>query len=189
MPVKEILQQTEMKMKKTVESVKREFSEVRTGRAHPGLIEGMHVDYYGTPTMIKQIAAISIPDASSIIIQPWDITAIGAIEKTILNSKLGIMPSNDGKIIRLLIPPLSEERRREMTKVVKEMAENGRVSLRSIRREANDKIKKMQHDHIISEDDSFKSQEKIQKLIDKYIQDVDKILGEKQRELVEFGEK
>ena len=101
MVIKDILQQTETKMKKTVESVSREFAEVRTGRAHPGLIEGMHIDYYGTPTMIKQVASISIPDAASIIIQPWDISVIPAIEKMILSSKLGVMPSNDGKIISI----------------------------------------------------------------------------------------
>ncbi len=187
MIVKELVAQTETKMKKTVESVSREFSEVRTGRAHPGLIEGMHIDYYGTPTMIKQVASISIPDAATIVIQPWDSSAIPAIEKTIMSSKLGVTPSNDGKIVRLNLPPLSEERRNELTKVVKEMAENGRVSLRSIRRESNDKIKKMQADSKVSEDDVFKTQEQIQKLTDVYVQKVDKILEEKQEELTEFG--
>ena len=187
MAVREIIHETETKMKKTLESVTREFTEVRTGRAHPGLIEGMHIDYYGTPTMIKQIAAISIPDAQSIIIQPWDISAILEIEKTISKSNLGVAPSNDGKIIRLSIPPLSKERRQELAKVVKEMAENGRISLRTIRREANEKIKKMQTENRISEDDSFKGQEEIQKLTDKYIKEVDKILESKNKELAAFG--
>ena len=163
----------------------REFSEVRTGRAHPGLIEGLHIDYYGTPTMLKQIASISIPDPKTIVIQPWDITAIPAIEKAILTSKLGINPSNDGKIMRLSIPPLSDERRNELIKVVKDMAEHGRISLRTIRRDSNDKLKKMLSDKIITEDDQFKGQEAIQKLIDKYIRDVDKILEEKNKELTE----
>lgn len=185
MTLKDILQQTETKMKKTLESVQREFSEVRTGRAHPALIEGLHIDYYGTPTMLKQIASISIPDPRNIVIQPWDVSAIGDIEKGILNSKLGATPTNDGKVIRISIPPLSDERRQELKKVVKEMAENGRVSLRTIRRDANDKIKKMQSDSTVSEDESFKAQDSIQKVIDKYIKEVDRILDEKNQELSE----
>ena len=187
MAVKDVVKQTEVNMKKTIESVSREFSEVRTGRAHPGLIEGLHVNYYGTPTMLKQLASISVPDGQSIIIQPWDVTAMADIEKAITNSKLGIMPSNDGKIIRLSIPPLSNERRQELAKVVKEMAENGRVSVRTIRRDANDKIKKMKNDSVISEDDSFKAQEDTQKITDKSIKEIDNILASKQKELTEFG--
>src|SRR3990167_4622425 len=122
MNVKEIIKDTEMKMKKSIESAKREFSEVRTGRAHPGLIEGMHLDYFGTPTPFKQVASISTPDPRTVLIQPWDVTVIPEIEKAINNSKLGIVPSNDGKIVRLSVPPLSEERRNDLKKVVKEMA-------------------------------------------------------------------
>ena len=184
--IKDIVAQTENKMKKVLDSVNREFSEVRTGRAHPGLIEGMHIDYYGTPTLLKQIAAISVPDPRLIVIQPWDPTAILEIEKAILNSKLGISPTNDGKTIRLSIPPLSKERREEMTKVVKDMAENGRVSLRTIRRDSNDKIKKLLSDGHIPEDDSFKGQDAVQKLIDKYIKEVDRTLESKNKELVDF---
>ena len=186
MTTKEIVHQTEDRMKKSLESIRREFMEVRTGRAHPGLIEGMHVDYYGTPTVLKQIASISIPDPRSIVIQPWDVSAIPEIEKTINNSKLGVTPVNDGKIVRLVVPALSEERRKELAKVVKDMAENGRVSIRSIRREANDKIKKMLSDNAIAEDDSFKGQDAIQKLTDKFIKDIDVLLEEKSRELTEF---
>ena len=185
--IKDMIQQTEGKMKKALDAVSREFAEVRTGRAHPGLIEGMHVDYYGTPTLLKQIAAISVPDPKSIIIQPWDVTAIVEIEKAILNSKLGISPANDGKLIRLSIPPLSKERRGELVKMVKDMAENGKVSLRTIRREANEKIKKMQTDGHIPEDDCFKGQDAVQKLIDKYIKDIDRLLEEKNKELVDFN--
>ncbi len=184
--IKDVVQQIETRMKKTIESVSREFSEVRTGRAQPGLIEGLHIDYYGTPTMVKQVASITIPDPKTIVIQPWDITAIPAIEKAIGLSKLGITPMNDGKIVRLSIPPLSKERREEMTKVVKEMAEKGRVSLRTIRREGNEKLKQMETAKQISEDDCFKAQETIQKLTDKYIQDVEKILESKNKELTEF---
>jgi ribosome recycling factor len=186
MTTKEIVKDSELKMNKAVEAVRREFQEVRTGRAHPGLIEGLHVNYYGTPTMIKQLGSISIPDPKTVMIQPWDITAIPEIEKAINNSKLGIMPHNDGKVIRLNVPPLSTERREELKKVVKEMAEHGRISLRTIRRDANDHIKKGQHDHLFSEDESFHAQDEIQKLTDLHIKDVEKVLADKEKELAEF---
>jgi len=186
MKVKEVIQETEQKMKRALDALNREFVEVRTGRAHPGLIEGLHIDYYGTSTMLKQIANISSPDATSIIIQPWDLTALEGIEKAINNSKLGITPSNDGKFIRLSIPPLSKERREELKKVVKDMAEHGRISLRTIRRESNEKIKKMQTDSVIPEDDSFKGQESIQKITDRCIKEIDKTLEGKSKELIDF---
>jgi ribosome recycling factor len=186
MNAREIIHQTDDKMKKTVEAVGREFNEIRTGRANAAFVEAIHADYYGTPTMIKQIAAISVPDAKLIVIQPWDVSAIAEIEKAILKSNLGINPTNDGKVIRLSIPPLSKERREELTKVVKKMAEDGRVSLRTIRRDANEHIKKMQDDKVISEDDRFKAQEEIQKLIDNCIAKIDQILKDKEKELVEF---
>ena len=183
--IKEVQREIEAKMRKALEAVQREFMEVRTGRAHPGLIEGMHINYYGTPTMIKQIASISIPDARSIVIQPWDATAIVEIEKAINASKLGITPMNDGKIVRLNIPPLSKERREELKKMVKEMAEHGRISLRTIRREANDRIKKLETEKKVAEDDSFRSQEEIQKMTDKFIKEIDDTLARKSTELEE----
>lgn len=186
MIVKEIIKETEARMKKTIESAKREFNEVRTGRAHPGLIEGLHVDYYGTVTLVKDIASITVPDPRSVFIQPWDATAIVEIEKSIMKSNLGATPSNDGKIIRLTIPPLSEERRKELQKVVKDMAENARVSLRTVRREANDKVKKMKSDKTISEDDDHRAHDDIQKLTDKYIKEIDVILDEKNKQLVDM---
>ncbi|MFZ5800630.1 MAG: ribosome recycling factor [Candidatus Omnitrophota bacterium] len=186
MITKEIVHQTEDKMKKAVEAVTREFNEIRTGRANSTFVEAIHIDYYGTPTMIKQVAAISVPDARLIVIQPWDVSAIGEIEKAILKSNLGINPSNDGKVVRLSIPPLSKERRDELAKLVKKMAEDGRVSLRTIRRDANEHIKKLEDDKAISEDDRFKSQEEIQKLTDNYIGKIDQILKDKEKELVEF---
>lgn len=186
MTIKDIKKDSEVKMKKALESVQREFGEVRTGRAHPGLIEGMHINYYGTPTLLKQMASISIPDPKTVVIQPWDPTAISEIEKAILNSKLGITPMNDGKIIRLNVPPLSEERRDELKKVVKDMAEHGRVSLRTIRREANERIKKSQNEKIVSEDESFRGQDEIQKMTDVYMKDIDKVLNDKMKELEEF---
>jgi len=186
MIVKEIVQQTETKMKKTIESARREFNEVRTGRAHPGLIEGIHLDYFGNLMMVKQLASISVPDPRTVLIQPWDPSSIVEIEKAIMQSKLGAMPTNDGKVIRLNIPPLSEERRNELAKVVKDMAEKTRVSLRSVRRESNDKLKKMKADKTISEDDEFKAHDSIQKLTDKYIQEVEGMLEEKSKALTEF---
>jgi ribosome recycling factor len=184
MGMKDVIAQVEISMKKTVEAVLREFNEVRTGRAHPALVEELHIDYYGAPTPIKQVAAVSAPDASCLLIQPWDPAALPEIEKALSNSKLGGTPNNDGKMIRLVIPALSEERRKEMAKLVKDMAEKGRVSLRSNRREANEKIAKLKKDNVLSEDDSFKGQEEVQKLTDKYIKEIDVILEKKSKDLM-----
>lgn len=179
MSAREVIRDVENKMKKSVEATKREFAEVRTGRAHPGLIEGLHADYYGTPTMFKELASITIPDPKTIIIQPWDTSVIPEIEKAIQNSHLGITPMNDGKIVRLPIPPLSEERRNEMKRVVKEMAEKGKISLRTIRRDANDRMKKLKSDKTISEDDDRRAQDEIQKLTDQYIKEIDRLVEDK----------
>jgi ribosome recycling factor len=186
MTVKEILHSTEDKMKKAVDSVTREFSEIRTGRASPSLVEGLHIDYYGTLTLLKQLASISVPDAHMIVIQPWDVTAIGEIEKAIMKSSLGITPSNDGKLIRLSIPPLSKERRQELVKVVHNMSEEGRVSLRTIRREAKESLEKLEKDKVIPEDDKFRGIDELQKLVDKYIAKIDEILKNKEKEVLEF---
>jgi len=186
MTTKEILHNTEEKMKKSFESVTREFSEIRTGRASPTLVEGLHIDYYGTPTLLKQLASISAPDAHLIVIQPWDPSAIVEIEKAIMKSSLGINPSNDGKVVRLSIPPLSKERRQELVKVVHGMAEEGRVSLRTIRRDAKEHTEKLEKDKVISEDEKFRSIEEIQKTIDKYIAKVDELLKSKEKEVLEF---
>jgi ribosome recycling factor len=184
MTTREILHNVEEKMKKTIEAVSREFSEVRTGRAHPGLVEGMHVDYYGTSTLLKQLASISVPDAHLITIQPWDVSIIPEIEKAILKSNLGVNPSNDGKLIRLSIPPLSHERREELVKLVHKMAEEeGRVSLRTIRRLAKESLEKLEKDKAISEDDKFRGIDELQKLIDKYTAKVDELLKIKEKEI------
>lgn len=185
MNAKEILKDTESKMKKAMETMLREFSEVRTGRAQPALIDDMHIDYYGTSTPIKQLAAVSSPDPRQIIIQPWDANAIKDIEAAIQNSKLGITPSNDGKIIRLAFPPLSTERREEFIKVCKDMAERGRVTMRTIRRDANDKAKKMQGEGHVSEDEKFKTEEEVQKMTDRFIKEIDALLDRKSKELRE----
>jgi ribosome recycling factor len=186
MTTREILHNTEEKMKKAVDSMMREFSEIRTGRASPGLVEGLHIDYYGTPTLLKQLASISAPDAHLIVIQPWDATAIVEIEKAIMKSNLGINPSNDGKLIRLPIPPLSKERRQELVKVVHKMTEEGRVSLRTIRREAKEALEKLEKDKVIPEDDKFRGIDELQKLVDKYIAKVDELLKSKEKEILEF---
>lgn len=185
MNIKEIISETQVKMDKVIESVKREFLEVRTGRANPALVEGMRIDYYGTPTLLKQLAAISMPDARLLMIQPWDVSVIPEVEKAISQSNLGVTPNNDGKIIRLSFPQISKERRDELAKLVKQMAEDGRVSLRTIRRDANEAIKKLESDSAISEDDRFKTQDQIQKITDKYIEKIDLILKEKEKELLQ----
>jgi len=186
MLAKDVLKDTEDKMKHALDAMNREFSEIRTGRANPHLVEGIKIDYYGTPTMLKQLASISVPDARLIVIQPWDPTAVAEIEKAILKSNLGLNPMNDGKAIRLAVPQLSKERREELIKLVKDLSEKGRVSLRTIRRDANELVKKLEQDKKITEDDKFKSQEDIQRLTDKYIEKVEQILKDKEKELTEF---
>lgn len=186
MGAKEVLRTTDEKLKKSYESVTRQFAEVRTGRAHPGLVEGLHVDYYGTPTVLKQIASISVPDAHLIVIQPWDVSAIAEIEKAIMKSSLGINPSNDGKVIRLSVPQLSKERRQEMAKLLHKMAEEGRISLRTIRRDAKESIEKLEKDKQIPEDEKFRAIDELQKHIDKYIAKIDELLKEKEKEVLEF---
>jgi ribosome recycling factor len=185
MNAKEIVRDTDNKMKKSLEATRRSFSEIRTGRASPHLVEGLHVDYYGTPTLLKSMASITVPDARLIIIQPWDATIIAEIEKAITKSSLGITPFNDGKVVRLQIPQLSSERREELKKVVKTMAEEGRVSLRTVRRDANELIKKLESDKAIPEDERFKSQDEIQKITDKSIAELENLLKEKEKELTE----
>jgi len=183
MRLKETIHNAEDKMKKALESTKRYFNEVRTGRATAALVEGIRINYYDAPTMLKQLATISVPEAHLLTIQPWDVSVIPEIEKEVLKSNLGITPSNDGKLIRLSFPPLSRERREELAKVVKKMAEDGRISLRTIRRDANEAIKKLEADKVISEDERFAAQDNIQKLTDKYIASIDEILEEKEKEL------
>jgi len=186
MTTKEVLHQAEDKLKKALEAVTREFSEVRTARANPGLVEGLHVEYYGTLTLLKQLASISVPAANLITIQPWDPSAIAEIEKAILKSNIGITPSNDGKMIRLSVPPLSKDRREDLVKVVHKMAEEGRVSLRTIRRDSKEALEKLEKDKLISEDDRFRSIDDLQKIVDKYIAKIEDILKAKEKEILEF---
>lgn len=184
--IKEILIDTETRMKKSGEVLSHEFSTVRTGRATPALVDGIRVDYFGAPTPLKSLAAISTPDAKLIVIQPWDATICGDIEKAILKSDLGITPVNDGKLIRLQIPDLSKERRIELAKVVKKMAEDGRISVRNVRHAAIEHLKKIEKEKIITEDEKFTGQDAIQKLTDKYIAKVEELLAAKEKEITEI---
>jgi ribosome recycling factor len=186
MAIRDVLRDTEEKMKKAIDSTSREFAEVRTGRAHPNLVEGLHVDCYESSMLLKQLASITVADAHLLVIQPWDPNTIVNIEKAILKSNLGVTPSNDGKLIRLSIPALSKERREELMKVVKDMAEEGRISLRTIRRNAREIIEKLEKDKAISEDEKFRAFEELQKLIDRYITKVEEILKNKEKEIMQF---
>lgn len=186
MTVKESLYNGEENMKRALEAVLREFASVRTGRATPSLVEGLHINYYGTPTLLKQLASISVPDAHLLVIQPWDPTVIPEIEKAILKSNLGVNPSCEGKLIRLSFPALSRERRDELAKLVKKMAEEGRISLRTIRHQAKDAIEKLEKNKVIPEDEKFRGFQELQKLIDKYNAHLEEILKNKEKEILEF---
>ncbi|MDD5583954.1 MAG: ribosome recycling factor [Candidatus Omnitrophica bacterium] len=183
---KQTLKEVEDEMKKAIEATKREFSELRSGRANPKMVEGVRVNYYGTPTLLREIATISVPEARMLVISPWDPTSVKEIERAILQSELGITPVNDGKVIRLIVPPLSEERREDLAKIVKKVSEEGKVSVRTIRQNGKDKIKTLEKEKKISEDDRFASEADLQKLTDKYIADIDKLLADKEKELREF---
>ena len=183
MTTKEIIHDTEQKMKKTVEATQREFSTIRTGRASTALVEGVKVDYYGAITPLRQLAAVSTPDARIIMIQPWDKNSLADIEKAILKSEIGISPTNDGKVIRLSVPPLTQERRVELDKILKKIAEDGRISIRTARHSAIEHAKKMEKDKTATEDERFKAQEDIQKLTDKYIKEIDTALAGKEKEI------
>ena len=183
--LKEVMHDAREKMSKTNETVHREFATIRTGRASSALVEGIRIDYYGTQVPLKQIASIATPDPKLIVIQPWDVSALKEIEKAILKSDLSITPMNDGRVIRLGIPNMTQERREELVKVIKKMSEDGRVSIRSVRRDINERIKKLEKDKIITEDENFKSIEEIQKLTDKQIKDIDTLLANKEKELME----
>jgi len=186
MTIKETLHATDEKMNKVFESVTREFGEIRTGRASPTLVEGLHIDYYGTPTLLKQLASISTADAHLLVIQPWDVSAIVEIEKAIQKSNLGVNPSNDGKLIRLSFPQLSKDRRQELAKEIHKMAEVGRISLRTIRRDTKEHMEKLEKDKVISEDDKFRGIDELQKHVDKYIAKIDEFSKNKEKEVLEF---
>lgn len=184
--MKQILNELERKMKKTIESYENELSGVRAGRANPQVLDKLTVDYYGTETPIKQVASISVPEARLLVIQPWDISLIKPIEKVLLKSDLGITPSNDGKVIRLPFPALTEDRRKELVKVVKGYSENAKVSIRNLRREGLEKLKKMLKDKEISEDELAQAEENVQKVVDKFTKEIEEITKKKEKELMEI---
>lgn len=181
-----VLKDAKSRMDKAVASLEKEFSHLRTGRASVSLLDGLKVDYYGTLTPIDQIASLSTPDSRTITIQPWDRAAFGLVEKAIQKSDLGLTPVNDGKIIRIGIPPLTEDRRKELVKVGKKYTEEAKVAVRNIRRDANDALKKLQKDKAISEDDLRKGEADIQKTTDSYVTKLDQALARKEKEIMEI---
>ncbi len=184
--VDEVLTSHEARMQKAIENLRHELSSVRTGRASPGLLDRVTVDYYGVPTQVNALANISAPEPRLLVIAPFDKSTMGSIEKAILKSDLGLTPTNDGKVIRLAIPQLTEERRREMTKIVKKRTEEGKVALRNLRRDALEEMKKAEKDKQISEDDMKRGQERLQKLTDSYIARAEDVGQHKEQEIMEF---
>lgn len=178
------IKEYEEKMSKSLDSLKEEFSSIRAGRANPHILDKIKVDYYGAPTSLQQVANISVPEARMIQIQPWESSLIKEIEKMILVSDIGITPTNDGKVIRLIFPELTEDRRKEIVKDIKKKGENAKVAVRNIRRDANDFFKKQNKDNLISEDEYKNIEEDVQKLTDKYIAEIDKAVEAKSKEIL-----
>jgi len=182
----EILSELRQKMNKAVDALKKDFLKIRTGRASTALLDGIKVDCYDTQMPIDQVATISAPESRLITIQPWDQTIMGNVEKSILKSELGLTPMNDGKIIRISIPPLTEERRKELAKLARKMAEENKISIRNFRREANDLLKELKAEKEISEDALYRSQDDVQKITDEFIKKVDETTAQKEQEIIEF---
>ena len=184
--IEDIYQETRENMGKSVDDLKREFKRVRTGRASLSILDGIRVNYYGTPTPLNQMATLAVPESRLITIQPWDVSVIKEIEKAILKSDLGLTPSSDGKIVRIAIPPLTEERRKELVRVINKVSEEHKVAVRNIRRDANEMLKDLKKEGDISEDEAFKAQDQVQKITDDHINLVDQITKEKEKEILEF---
>ena len=178
------LSNVEERMKKTISVFEENLSEVRAGRANPAILNKVSIDYYGVPTPINQVAGISVPEARMIVIQPWDVSVLKEIEKAIIASDIGLNPNNDGKVIRLNFPELTEERRKDLVKDIKKMAEESKVSVRAIRRDGIDEAKKANKENLITEDELSRDEDNIQKLTDKYIAEIDKMLEEKEKEVM-----
>ncbi len=183
--IPEIKKKTEERMKGALESLKHEFSTVRTGRASLSLLDDVLVDYYGTPSPLNQVATLSLPDARTIAIAPWESKMLGPIEKAILKSDIGVTPTNDGKVIRIIMQPLTEDRRKELVKKCKKMAEDAKVAVRNVRRDSNEALKKAEKDKSITEDELKKSEEEIQKTTDDFIKRIDEALVHKEKEVME----
>lgn len=185
MSTQDVFSESEERMKKAVTAIRSEFAGVRTGRASGALFDRIVVDYYGTKTPLKQMASVSTPEAQLAVIQPWDKSAIAAIEKAIMSSDLGVNPSNDGNVIRVPFPPLSEERRKDFVKLVKRMAEEGKVAIRGVRHDARDELEMLEDEKEISEDDRKRAEKKIDELTEKYTKEIDAVLQQKEKELME----
>lgn len=183
--INDIYEKTKQKMKKSISVMEEELKGLRSGRAHPSLVDNLHVDYYGSQVPLKQIATISVPEPRLIVIQPWDKNALGEIEKSLMSSEIGVTPANDGKIIRLVLPQLNEEQRKNLSKVVHKKGEDCKISIRNIRREANHEIEQIKDAGHISEDDVEKAHKEIQKFTDEYNNDIDKIISKKVEEIME----
>ncbi|HOJ14450.1 MAG TPA: ribosome recycling factor [Deltaproteobacteria bacterium] len=184
--VDEIINEMKKDMAKTLDAMKGQLQKVRTGRASIGILDGIMVDYYGTPTPLNQLATLSVPEPRLITIQPWDKGALGPIEKAILKSELGLTPNNDGRIIRVPIPPLNEERRRELVKTIKKSAEDFRIEIRNHRRDANALLKDLEKEKQINKDELKAAQDKVQELTDDYIEKIDELLAAKEKEIMEI---
>ena len=182
--MEETILNTEEKMMLTIESLENKFTNVRAGRANPNMLDGVMVEYYGTPTPINQVAGVSVPEARLIVIQPWDVSVLKDIEKAILASDIGLNPNNDGKVIRLAFPELTEERRKELAKEIRKIAEEAKVAIRAIRRDGIDEAKAKQKNSEITEDELKSAETEIQKITDKYIDEIDKILADKEKEIM-----
>ncbi|MBI3827201.1 MAG: ribosome recycling factor [Candidatus Rokubacteria bacterium] len=181
-----VLKEMETRMNAAIETLSRELASVRTGRASASLLDGVRVDYYGTPTPLNQVGSVSVPDARTLVIQPWEAGQLKVVEKALVASDIGITPMNDGKVIRLTMPTLTEERRKQLAKTVGKIAEEGRVAVRNVRRDANDKLKAMAKDKKISEDDERRGHTEIQKTTDRFIAKVDDLLKKKEQEILSF---
>lgn len=181
-----VLLESEDRMEKALTALERDFSKLRTGRASSALVDGIRADYYGTPTPISQMASVAVPDSRTITIQPWDKGGMAVIEKAILKSDLGLTPVNDGRLIRISIPPLTEERRRELVKVSRKYGEDAKVAVRNMRRDANDSLKKLEKDKAITEDELKRSVDEVQKLTDRFVGEIDKKCAAKEKEIMDI---
>ena len=184
MSVSEIIAQTEHKLKATVEHTREEFVKIRTGRASTGLLDQIKVDYYGCPTPLNQVAQVGVGDARTLTVQPWEKNMVKVVEKAIRDSDLGLNPATSGDVIRVPLPPLTEERRRELSKVVRGMGEDSKVAIRNLRRDANTHVERMTKDKEISEDDERRAETEVQKLTDKYVAEIDKVVADKEKEIM-----
>ncbi|MDY6836256.1 MAG: ribosome recycling factor [Chloroflexota bacterium] len=184
--IEDVLKSIDTKMDKSVKSLEKDMAGIRTGRAAPSLVENIRVDYHGVPTPLNQIASISAPEVRLLVIQPWDRSALSSVEKAILKSDLGLSPNNDGNIIRLVIPPLTEERRMDLVKLLRKRVEDSKVSLRNLRREAMDQLKGLEKEKKISQDDLRRALDRLQKVTDCFVEETDKIGDRKKNEIMEF---